>query len=126
MNAAYVDSSILVAIVLQERGWADLERRLAGFEHRVSANLLEAELRSAMSREGLPEEKVPDLAWMEWIQPTRPLTPEFQRVLSTGHQKGADLWHLACALFASPTGGITFISLDERQRQAAIKLGFST
>jgi predicted nucleic acid-binding protein len=126
MKAAYIDSSVLVAILLQERGWADLERRLGSFDHHIAANLLEAELRSAMSREGLSEEKMPDLAWMEWIQPTRPLGPEFQRVLNLGHQKGADLWHLACALFASPTGGITFLTLDERQRQAAVKLGFST
>ena len=51
---------------------------------------------------------------------------EIKRVLEVGYVRGADAWHLACALylFADPDDA-TFLTLDRRQRAATKKLGFA-
>jgi len=39
--------------------------------------------------------------------------------------KGADLWHLACAVFlAANPRELVFLTLDQRQKTVAAKLGF--
>jgi hypothetical protein len=59
------------------------------------------------------------------VFPDRSLGPEFDAVLSAGYLRGADLWHVACALYVTRTpGDIWFITLDERQRVVAADLGF--
>ena len=59
------------------------------------------------------------------MYPNRPLRGEFERVLVEGSVKGADLWHLACALFLAPEPkDLTFLTLDKRQEEIARKLGF--
>ncbi len=125
MSVAYVDTSCLVAIAFDEPGSAALASRLAAFEHLIASNLLEAELRSAFLREGVD----PDPRFTEgiaWILPERRLTPEIDRTLAVGQVRGADLWHLACALYvAESPADIAFASLDERQRQVAALLGFA-
>ncbi len=64
---------------------------------------------------------------VDWINPNRPLTDEFELILSVGYLRGADLWHVAVALFASPDPSqISFITLDTRQREVARKIGFQT
>ena len=105
-----------------------MARRLGGFDRLFSSNLLEAEFRSALAHEGVSEDAGPLLAGITWIYPNRPLTPEFSRILVIGrHLKGADLWHLACALFLAPnTPELTFMTLDKRQEEVAKKLGFAT
>ena len=52
MKATYVDSSCLVAIAFGEEGAEELTARLEQFDLLVSSNLLEAELRAALCREG--------------------------------------------------------------------------
>jgi hypothetical protein len=53
------------------------------------------------------------------------LTQEFARILGIGHLKGADLWHVACALYLSPNPqDLSFLTLDARQKKVAAKLGF--
>jgi predicted nucleic acid-binding protein len=96
MNVAYVDTSALVAIAFGEPGSARLARRLESFDELLSSNLLEAELRATLTREGVSDgENL--LTWIAWILPDRSLGPEIGRVLSTGYLRGADLWHLAGA-----------------------------
>jgi hypothetical protein len=61
-----------------------------------------------------------------WLHPQRPLTAEFRRILAVGHLRGADLWHLACALWTAPDAReLAFVTLDKRQRDVARKLGFA-
>ena len=124
MKAAYVDTSCLVAIAFGERGATAVERRLAGFDALVASNLLEAELRAAFKRE--KTDGVDALLGMiEWIAPERPLSEEIARVLSAGYVRGADCWHPATALYLSPVPSeISFVTLDERQREVAATLGF--
>jgi predicted nucleic acid-binding protein len=124
VSAAYVDTSALVALAFGEPGGEAMAERLAGFDALYASNLLEAELRAAFQREGVaPESSL--LSWMDWVLPDRPLSPEIARAQSAGHLRGADLWHVACALYLSPDPGeLVFITLDARQREAADRLGF--
>ena len=65
------------------------------------------------------------IAGIEWILPDRALAPEFATVLETGYLRGADLWHVATALYVSPqSGSLSFATLDARQSAVAEALGF--
>ena len=124
MTIAYVDSSVIVCIAFQDPGWGEAERRLGEFSDLRSSNLLEAEVRAAYAREGV-EFDARVLSGIRWVLPDRPLTPELGTALSARHLKGADLWHVATALYLAPTPGeMSFITLDGFQESAAGSLGF--
>lgn len=125
MTSAYVDSSCIIAIMAGEPGWKRVARRLAAFDRLCSSNLLEAEVQSVMARDGLERDPGELLAALDWILPVEPLTDEIERVLAKGYLRGADLWHLACALhFAPDPTHVSFLSLDEDQAGIARALGF--
>lgn len=126
MSVAYLDTSCLVAVAFAEPGWKKLARRLSSYRDLVSSNLLEAEFRSALAREGV-EGGDPLLDTVAWILPDRRLTPEIQRVLAVAPLRGADLWHVAAALYlAESPSDVDFLTLDAAQREAASALGFPT
>lgn len=81
-------------------------------------------MRAACAREHVT--LTPDLFdWMKWVLPERPLSLELERVLAGGYVKGADAWHLACALYvAEDPRELSFFTLDTRQRTVARRLGF--
>lgn len=124
MKVAYIDTSCLVALAFGERGATALARRLRTFDELVSSNLLEAELRGVFAREEVAF--LDDLiAPLTWILPDRPLGAELQFALIAGYLRGADLWHVATALYlAEDPGDLTFLTLDQRQRDVAGSLGF--
>lgn len=125
MKVAYIDTSCLVAILFAEPGWEEVTRILGGFDRLISASLLDAELRSASAREGGAERTVEILSWISWVIPDRLLTAEIEHTLAADWQKGADLLHLATALYMAPDPGeLSFLTLDRRQRQGAVELGF--
>jgi hypothetical protein len=125
VNVAYVDTSCLVAIAFGEPGSAGIARALDGFDRLVGSNLVEAELRAAFAREQVADPCERLLANLAWLHPDRSLGPECQRVLREGYVRGADLWHLACALFLTPDPTeLTFATLDARQGDVAALLGF--
>ncbi len=127
MKAAYVDTSCLVAVAFDERGRRALAKRLRGYDRLVASNLLEAELAATLVREGVGADPSGLLAHLDWLFPDRPLTPEYSRVLSAGYVRGADLWHLACALYLSPDPAqLHFLTLDKRQADLAGKLGLKS
>lgn len=123
-TAAYVDTSCLVCIAFGEPGAEELARDLEGIDELFASNLLEAEFRSALAREEvLGGGEI--LATISWVMPHRPLSPELERVLSVGYGRGADIWHLATALYLSETPEeLPFFTLDERQKRVASELGF--
>ena len=126
MKIAYVDTSALVAIGFGERGGTAAARWLGEHDELFSANLLEAELRATYVREGVPADGEM-LNAVSWVLPDRPLSNEIATVLSAGYVRGADLWHLACALFLiERPSDISFVTLDQRQRAVARELGFRT
>ena len=125
-EAAYVDSSCLVAIAHGETVAKRIAARLAGFRVILTHPLLDTEVRCACAREGQP---LPDaeLQLVHWIDVDRPLSDEIDRVLSAGYVRGADCLHLATALYLAPDPrDLTFLTLDTRQRDVARALGFKT
>lgn len=123
MKLAYVDTSCLVAIAFAKPRHESLVRELGGFDRLFASNLVEAELRSAFVRE---EAEGPEsfLAALTWVFPSRPLSVEYEEILGLGYVRGADLFHLACALFLRrELGDLRFLSVDERQVEAARGLG---
>lgn len=127
MKVAYVDTSCLAAIAFDEPQAESTTRLMESFDRLISSNLLEAELRSALVREQVEGSADPLLSRITWILPDRPLQRELLESLTQGYVRGADLWHLACALFLKhKVPGLAFLTLDERQREIAAALGFAT
>lgn len=125
MNAVYVDTSCVVAIAFGEQGHEAVASRLESFDVLLASNLLEAELRAVLVRERVPDRLDELVAGFRWILPDRPLSPEIRRVAERGYVRGADLWHLACALLVDPAASeLVFATLDESQGRVAGSLGF--
>ena len=125
---AYVDTSAILSIVFEEPDWESTAHRLAEFPVLLSSNLLEAEMRSAFEREGMAFDPG-SVSRIGWVNPTRSLGRELAEAIANGgYLKGADLWHIAVALFAdeSVPGRLSFITLDESQKSVAANLGFET
>jgi len=121
---AFVDTSWLVAIAMGQPGHERLAAVRDSFERTFAASLLEAELWSVCRREGVAVEPrhTDDIAF---VMPARSLLPEIERILEVGYLRGADLWHLACALYLSPVPDeLAFLTLDRRQAEVASMLGF--
>ena len=124
MSTAYADTSAMLTVAFGEPGAVEMAQRINNFDHLASANLLEAEMRSAFAREAQPFDEA-ILSIFQWIHPDRPLSQELETVLQSGYLRGADLWHMAVALYFFPDqGSITFLTLDNRQREVAAALGF--
>ncbi len=124
MTSVYVDSSVLLTIALTQPGHDTLAEHLAVFDRIYSSNLLEAEIASALHREGAPNDGALTRR-ISWVLPDRSLGPEIRAVLGTGYLRGADLWHLACALFLSPEPReLAFVTVDHQQAAVAAALGF--
>ncbi|MDQ3242819.1 MAG: PIN domain-containing protein [Gemmatimonadota bacterium] len=126
MSSAYVDTSCIVAAAFGEATAVRVTKRLARFDRVLSSPLLEAELLSALMREGRPPTDAYSSA-IELVIVNRPLSTEIGRVLEAGYLRGADCWHLATALYvAADARGLTFVTLDSQQRKVATALGFKT
>ena len=124
MSVAYVDTSALVAVAFDERGGATIAGRLDECSRLLASNLLEAELHAVFARERL-DFAGSLVAGIEWILPDRPLAPELVAVLAAGYLRGADLWHVATALYAIPEHSqAALITADSRQQAIAAALGF--
>lgn len=126
MSVAYVDTSALVSIAFNERGWTSLARRLDNFSHLLSSSLLEAELRAAFVREEI-DFTTSLVSGIERVLPDRPLTPELKMTLEAGYLRGTELWHVATALYiVREPSEISFVTLDIQQRTVVKALGFQT
>jgi hypothetical protein len=115
-----------VALGFGEPGAVGLRSQLESYDGLYSANLLEAELRAAFARERV--------AWQQdlvsaigWVLPARRLTDEIAHVLEAGYLRGADLWHVSCALHLhAALGELDFLTLDTTQREVAAAAGLGT
>ncbi|CAN5717905.1 hypothetical protein BH23GEM9_BH23GEM9_12180 [soil metagenome] len=124
MRRAFVDTSALVAVALGEQHQAELSRVMNDVPDLFASPLMEAEFRSVLAREAV-EDGLRLLRVFRWVLPDRTLSEELDRVFAAGYQRGADAWHLATALFlAERPADLPLVSLDERQRGVAAKLGF--
>ena len=126
MSVAYVDASAAIAVDFSEPGGREVLDKLRGFSKLVSSNLLESEVRSAYARESRPFDS-DTLSSIEWISPDRSLSPEIEKALSAGYLRGADLHHVATALYMTrDPESVTFVTLDRQQGAVAAALGFRT
>ncbi len=99
MSIAYIDISALVAIESNEPGADELNEILKQFESIISSHLLEAEYRSVCAQRGRnPSTHL--LSQIDWVNPNRRLTDELNHILEVGYLRGADLWHVAVALYS--------------------------
>ena len=65
------------------------------------------------------------IAGIDWILPDRPLAPELATVLEAGYLRGAELWHVANALYLTRLPErLAFATLDSRQGAVAAAVGF--
>ena len=126
MDGIYVDSSVVVAFLLGDAGGSTFKRVRSQRIPILASSFLQAEVYAAMRREALEASLAdPALALFTWILPDRALTAELARVLAAGSLRGADAWHIACALRIAPDAeGLGFITLDASQRAVAAALGF--
>ena len=126
MSVAYVDSSVLLAIAFREPGWEELPERLGEFSRIGSSNLLESEIRSVYARARKPFD-ANTLSSIEWVFPDRSLRPEIEKALGAGYLRGADLHHVATALYMTrDPESVSFVTLDRQQGAVAAALGFRT
>ena len=124
MSVTYVDTSVLASIFFEEPGSGRLVGRLGDCQRLVSSNLLEAEIRAACARERVGFERGA-VSGIDWILPDRALTSELEVVARAGRLRGADLWHVATALYVSPQPDrLVFATLDNQQEKVAAALGF--
>ncbi len=88
-----------------------------------------AEVLATAARESLPLAQVmPTIESIDLVLPDRSLEPEMREILGHGQLRGADLWHLACALYIAgeDRDELAFLSRDAPQRDLATRLGLST
>jgi hypothetical protein len=127
MKIGYVDSSCVVAVLLTEAASPRVGRTLGGFDRLYASNLLEAEVLSVAHREGLDADRAMLFGDLRWVSPSRALSAEIDRALAAGYLRGADLWHVANALYLRPDiPDLEFLSLDGPQAEVAARLGFRT
>ena len=127
MKSAFIDTSALASILFKEPAYPAVLNILEGLETVSASCLLEAEIRSAAVRESIDQGDVDGvLSKVEWVLPDRPLSHEIRSIVSKGIPlRGAELWHLACALYlAGDPANLPFVTLDGGQAGAAERLGF--
>lgn len=125
MKAAYIDTSLIIALKF-ERLDSALVRAVGNYDL-FASELLIAEVMAFGKRESIPEH----LLWeavkgLSWVIPEETIAGQLAQVIRCGYARGADLWHLACACYLSPSPeDLAFLTLDARQRTLASRLGFS-
>ena len=134
MKVACIDTSVVLALAFNEPSADWVADELQRNDVVLASNVLAAEVAAACVRERV-EFDPQLLKSISWVLPDRPLEREIAHVASTGYVRGADLWHLATALFLrsdrvasteEPLPRIAFVTLDTMQREAATRLGFIT
>lgn len=126
MKAAYLDSSFAVAMIFGELPHQNLSRKYSELEEVLSCHLLEAEVYSTLAREKVDLNLgTRFLFGISLFQPDDSLAVEYKKILKAGFLRGADLFHLACALHLDPLANeLMFFSLNQKQSACAAKLGF--
>lgn len=126
MPVAYVDTSAVIAVLFGAPESEAIVRQLDKVEAVYSSTLLEAELFSFLARESMDPSAAQEVErTIRWVLPDRPLTLELRAALHAGYLRGADLWHVACALYlAGSPGDWHFLTCDAKQQEVARRLGF--
>lgn len=126
MSHIYVDSSILVSLLFQEKGWQKYSKSLSQCEGAYSSYLLEAEVYASAKREGLKLTVAKEfIESLSLVIPDRSLHSEYFRIFEFGYCRGADACHIATALYLDPDAkNVHFMTADQSQAKMAKVLGF--
>ena|SRR3989338_8083734 len=127
MNVIYIDTSVLVSLFLEDSAEnAHFSRLLKEADEVVSSVLIEAEFLSVLHREKVGIATGIDyLKQISLVIPDRSIAKELGTVFSKAYVRGADAFHLACALYLDPKASeIKFLTADKQQQKAAQSLGF--
>lgn len=124
---AYVDSSVVVAIMLIEPSADRYRDHLQQYSPLVSSVLLEAEVLSAAKRSHIAlSEARKNINRITLVMPDRALSEELDALFAYGYCRGADAFHIATAQFLDPQmNELTFITADVAQAKLASKCGFT-
>lgn len=123
----YVDTSVILSKLFGEPvkfDWEKLKNRTI-----FSCSLIYYETISACARENLDLEDANSLLnSIDIISPNSILRKETEKILSVGFLKGADLKHVATAVWLSKgePKNLHFLSFDKQQSLVAKKLGFKS
>lgn len=125
MNACYIDSSVIVALLLEEKGHQSLSSLIHKTDSLYSSALLEAEVYATAVREQVTLAKAEEfISLVSLVIPQRSLKGEYHRIFSSGYCRGADAHHIATALYLDPQAtSLTFLTADERQVKVARSVG---
>lgn len=126
MSELYVDSSVVVAMLLEEPQAENLSKLLTKSQVAYSSYLLEAELFASAAREKIDGERAVEFAGLvSLVIPQRSLREEYRRIFRAGFCRGANAFHLATALYLNPEADrLTFVTADNAQSRLAKRLGF--
>lgn len=127
MSAAYVDTSFVLAIIFGEPRAPAMRAALRRHRTLLAGDLLVAEALSAAAREGIqPAAVLTTIEAVSIVLPDRTLGREIGEVLEHGYLRGADLWHVACAMYVAGQrrAELTFLTRDAAQRRVARTVGF--
>ncbi len=129
MKVIYIDTSVLVSLFFEGSIKENREFRnaIGKADEVLSSLLIEAEFFSVLTREKIPrDEGLQFLRQISYVIPDRSLASEINRILSLGYVRGADVFHLACALYLDPPAHkLLFLTADAKQRDLAKLLKFS-
>jgi predicted nucleic acid-binding protein len=125
MSAIYVDTSILVAMFFE--GPTRYPSLLQEIDTLMSSALIEAEFLSVIAREKADiNAGLRYLKQISLVAPDRSLSKELEYIFSKSYVRGADAFHLACALYLDPKGSeLKFLTADKQQEKAAQAIGFT-
>lgn len=126
MTQFYVDSSVLVALLLEQHSHKVYSNLLSKSEGNYSSFLLEAEVSAAAAREKVsPDDAEEFIDLISQVIPERSLRMEYRQIFQAGFCRGADACHLATALYLDPeTKNLTFLTADKEQAGLARAVGF--
>jgi uncharacterized protein len=126
-NAAYLDTSAFVKLIVEEPESSALEQSLIRWPQRVSSTLLRTETVRALRRAGHEEHVGKARRLFGAIRLIRLDEPLLDRAgeLEPPELRSLDAMHLAAALTIGPDLGVVF-TYDARLKQAASELGIIT
>lgn len=126
MKFFYIDTSVLVSLMLKQGPYGSFKKQLQSADDVISSQLIESELMSVCRREEVDLEIAFEyLNKVSLIIPDRSLRREITATLKHGYCRGADLFHLSCALYIDPNASeLHFLTADDKQKDLAKKMGF--
>lgn len=126
MKLVYIDTSVLIAVFFQEPNYKNYLKYFSKNYQLISSEILVAEFYSFLSRNKRPlSEAFEILDYLSIVRPDKGLENYCEMILSYGYAKGADLFHIANALYIDPeVKELVFLTHDVKQGKLAKKVGF--